>query len=231
MWVCIRKCQYAISRLGYKVPDLQRGYLIHLFVADCGTDMKFGYHWQVDTLKDIGCSFILFYKIVNNLTSDYTRYPIPHLQESNYDLRRRTTVWQTCARTHGFKSSFHPNCLSEWEKVDPEIRPPSSVNTFKRKLLSIICPPPMLVYRVHDPTGLSILTQLCVGLSKLNVHIFKHSFRDTLNPLCPTNDSVEDTERYFLLCRTYDADRLDLLNSVKAILLPHGLINLSMKSY
>ena len=42
-----------------------------------------------------------------------------------------------------------------------------------------------------------------------------------------TNDGVEDTEHYFVLCRTYDADRLDLLNSVNAILLPHGLINLS----
>ena len=51
------------------------------------------------------------------------------------------------------------------------------------------------------------------------------SFRDALNPLCPTNDGVEDMEHYFLLCRTYDANRLDLLNSVNAILLPHCLIN------
>ena len=48
-----------------------------------------------------------------------------------------------------------------------------------------------------------------------------------MNPLCPKNDGVEDTEHYFLLCHTYDADRLDLLNSVNAILLSHELINLS----
>ena len=69
--------------------------------------------------------------------------------------------------------------------------------------------------------------QLRVGLSKLNFHKFKHNFRDTLSPLCPTNDDVEDTEHYFLLCHTDAADRLDLLNSVNAILLPHGMINLS----
>ena len=34
--------------------------------------------------------------------------------------------------------------------------------------------------------------------------------------------------RYFLLCRTYDANRFDLLNSVNTILLPHSLINLSI---
>ena len=78
-----------------------------------------------------------------------------------------------------------------------------------------------------DPEGLSILTQLRVGLSKLNFHKFKHNFRDTLNPLCSTIDGVEDTEHYFLLCRTYDANRLDLLSSVNVISLPHGLINLS----
>ena len=48
-----------------------------------------------------------------------------------------------------------------------------------------------------------------------------------MNPLCTTNYGVEDTEHYFLLCHTYAANRLDLLNSVNAILLPHGLINLS----
>ena len=66
--------------------------------------------------------------------------------------------------------------------------------------------------------------QLRVGLSKLSFHKFQYNFTDTLNPLCPTNDGVEDSEHYFLLCRT---NRLDLLNSVNAILLPHGLKNRS----
>ena len=183
--------------------------------------------WESLNLRRWSRRLILFYKIVNNVTLDYTRYPIPHLKESNYDLRRRATIGQLRARTKGFQSSFYPNCISEWERLDPEIRLSSSVNIFKKRLLSIIRPPPKSVYRIHDPIGLSILTQLRVGLSKLNSHKFKHNFRDTLNPLCPTNDGVEDTEHYFLLCHTYDASRRDLLNSVKAILLSHGLISLS----
>ena len=43
----------------------------------------------------------------------------------------------------------------------------------------------------------------------------------------PNKCGVEDTKHCFLLCRTNDANRLDLLNSVNAISLPHGLINLS----
>ena len=155
------------------------------------------------------------------------RHPIPNLQESNYDLRRRTIIGQICVRTNSFKSSFYPNCLFEWEKLDPEIRQSTSVNVFKKTLFSIICPASKPVYNIHDPNGLSILTQLRVGLSKLNFHKFKHNFNDTLNPLCPINDGVEDTEHYFLLCHNYNVDRCDLLNSVNAILLPYGLINLS----
>ena len=99
---------------------------------------------------------------------------------------------------------------------------------FSRKnCFPIIRPPPKPVYNIHDPNGLSILTQLRVGLSKLHYHKFKHNFNDTLNPLFPINDGVEDTEHYFLLCHNYNVDRCDLLDSVNAILLPRGLINLS----
>ena len=96
--------------------------------------------------------------------------------------------------------------------------------------MSIIHPPPKLVYRIYDSKDLSNLVQLCAGLGKLNFYKFKQNFRDTLNPLCPTNDVVEDTEHYFLLCHTYDAKRDDLLNSVNAISLLHYLKKFQMKS-
>ena len=167
----------------------------------------------------------LFYKIVKNCTPDYTRCPIPTLHTSHYNLRRHISIGQICARTRSFKSSFYPNCLLERERLDPEIRQSSSVNIFKQKLLSIIRPPPKPVYNIYDPKGLSILTQLRVGLSKLNFHKFRHNFEDTLNPLCPSNDGVEDTEHYMLFCHTYDVQRCCLLGRVNAILLSHGLAN------
>ena len=50
----------------------------------------------------------------------------------------------------------------------------------------------------------SYLSQVRVGLSKLNFHKFKHNFRDAINPLCPTNDGIEDTEHFLLLCPAFD---------------------------
>ena len=161
------------------------------------------------------------------ITPDYTRYPIPQLPQVTYYFRKADIIGQIKARTTRFKTSFYPDCLSEWNTLDPDIRLSSSLSIFKTKLSKLIRPTPKLVYGIHDPKGLAILTQLRVGLSKLNFHKFRHNFRDTVNPLCPANDGVEDTEHYLLLCHSYNGPRYDLLNSVNAILLPRGFSSLS----
>ena len=74
-----------------------------------------------------------------------------------------------------------------------------------------------------------ILLNFRVGLSKLNLHKFQHNFRDTLDPMCPLNDGIEDTEHFLLLCPSFDLQRQDLLAGVLAILRPFGQDNLSNK--
>ena len=86
---------------------------------------------------------------------------------------------------------------------------------------------PKSVFRIRDPAGLSYLTQLRVGLSKLNFHKFKHNFRDTINPICPSNDGIEDTEHFLLLCPSFQESRRDLLADVSFLLQPLGFANLS----
>ena len=93
--------------------------------------------------------------------------------------------------------------------------------------MKLIRPIPKLVYGIHDPKGLANLTQLRVGLSKLNFHNFRHNFRDTVSALSPANDGVEDVENFLLLCHSYDEFRSDLLDSVNVILLPRGFSSLS----
>ena len=167
----------------------------------------------------------LFYKIMNNLTPLYTKEPIPQPHQSNYCLRNQGVVGRMRARTEQFQSGFYPNCISEWNKLDPEIRLAPSVAVFKKKLLSMIRPPAKSVFGVHDPIGLSYLTQIRVGLSKLKLHKFRHNFRDTIDPMCPTNDGIEDTEHFLLLCPSFDIERRDLLAGVSELLRPYVRIN------
>ena len=127
----------------------------------------------------------LFFKIINNQTPVYTKDPIPTLQQSNYSLCNRDIIGRLKARRGKFNSSFYPHCLSEWNELDSEVRLVPSSAVFKKKLLSRIRPPARSIFGIHDPTGLSYLTQIRVGLSKLKFHKFKHNFRDTVNPNVP----------------------------------------------
>ena len=95
-----------------------------------------------------------------------------------------------------FDANFHPNCPSEWNELDSEIRQLPTLGMFKKRLFTLIRPLPKPVYSIHDPKGLANLTQLRVGLSRLNLHNVKHNFKDTVNPMCSINDGIEDTERF-----------------------------------
>ena len=176
--------------------------------------------WESLSARRWSRRLTLFYKIMNNLIPLYTKEPIPPLQQPNYSLRNQDAVGQIRARTEKFLSSFYPNCISEWNKLDPEIRLALSVAVLKTKLLSRIRPSAKSVFGIHDPIGLSYLLQLRVGLSKLNFHKFKDNFRDTVNPMCPTNDGIEDTEHFSLLCPSFDIQRQDLLAGVSELLRP-----------
>ena len=104
---------------------------------------------------------------------------------------------------------------------EPELRHAPSVAVFKKKLLdNNRSPPAKSVFGIYDPKGLSYLIQLRVGLSKLNFHKFRHNFGDTVNPMCPTSDGIEDTDHFLLLCPSFDVQRQDLLAGIAELLQP-----------
>ena len=62
--------------------------------------------WESLSLRRWGKTLILFYKFVYNITPDYTRCPIPKLQQAEYSLRRSDIIGQINTRTMSFKNSF-----------------------------------------------------------------------------------------------------------------------------
>ena len=60
--------------------------------------------WESLNLRRWSRRITLFYKILNNLTPDYIKNPVPHPHESNFDLRRSATVGQILVRTQAFKN-------------------------------------------------------------------------------------------------------------------------------
>ena len=133
--------------------------------------------WESLSARRWSRRLVLFYRFINKLTPDYTREPIPPLHPNSYCFRNPSVVGQIMARTEKFKSSFYPDYLCEWNKLDPEIRQAPSVSVFKKKLISQIRSPANSVYGIHNQKGVAHLTQLRVGLSKLNFHKFENNFK------------------------------------------------------
>ena len=73
------------------------------------------------------------------------------------------------------------------------------------------------VFNYHNPKGIKLLTRLRVGLNHLCEHKFKHSFQDTLNPICNCGEDIETTSHYLLHCPDYLHERKTLLNTVSCI--------------
>ena len=161
---------------------------------------------------------ILFFRFINNLAPEYTRHPIPQTRLPTYALRNHFVVGRINARTERFQSSFYPNCLQKWNSLAAEIRESPTVSLFKNIISSLIRPAQKPLYGIYDPKGVAILTQLRVGLSKLNSHKFNHNFRDTVNPMCLVNDGIESTEHFILNCHAHDDQRCDLLGAINEIL-------------
>ena len=159
----------------------------------------------------------LFYKIVNGLTPGYLREILPDVREQRYGLRHSNSIALPRQRTEAFKNSFIPHCISLWNNLDEETRGSASLSIFKTRLISFVRPAKKRIFGIHNPAGLHLLTQLRVGLSNLREHRFRHNFRDTTDPMCLSNDGVEDTAHFLLLCHEYTTHRTVFLDRVNRI--------------
>ena len=92
-------------------------------------------------------------------------------------------------------------------------------------MLKFIRPSPNSIFNCHHPKGVKLLTRLRLGLSHLRDHKFKHSFQDSLNPICNRGTDVETTTHYLLPYRLFSDERLILINNIRNI--DNNILNLN----
>ena len=73
------------------------------------------------------------------------------------------------------------------------------------------------VFKCRNPDGIKFITRLRLGLSHLREHKFKHSFQDSLNPLCKCGIEVESTSHFLPHCLVYSNDRYSSVTVWKSI--------------
>ena len=111
-------------------------------------------------------------------------------------------------------NSFFPSAVIEQNKLDLNIRNCESLNIFKKTLLNFIRPSGSTVFSCHNPKGVKLLTRLRLGLSHLSEHKFKHSFQDSLNPICSCGNDIETSAHFLLHCPNFSNERSTFLNII-----------------
>ena len=95
--------------------------------------------------------------------------------------------------------------MSEWNKLDLNIRNSASLKAFKKKLLNFILPCSNSIFDIHNLLGIKLLTRLRLGLSPLHEDKFRHCFQDTLNPLCECAKDIESTVHFFSTAQIFSS--------------------------
>ena len=86
-----------------------------------------------------------------------------------------------------------------------------------KNILKFIRPSANNLFKCQNPKGIKFITRLRLGLSHLCECKFKHSFQDSLNPLCSCGLGIESTAYFLLHCSMYITERPTLLSSIKNI--------------
>ena len=112
-----------------------------------------------------------------------------------------------------FKSSFFPSTITEWNKLDINHRNSRNLFIFKKNILQFIRPSSNSEYNSYNPKSIKLMNRFCLGLSHLLEHKFKHSFEDSINPLCSCGYKVESTINFFLHCPLFANERATLFST------------------
>ena len=139
----------------------------------------------------------LFYKIVNECTPEYLRAPINLARVKPCSSRNSNVLEPINSRTNRFANSFYPFCVRDWNNLESSLRVSPSISQFKTAIIRIIRPPKRSIYHLSDIPGCKLLTRLCLKLSELREHRFRHNF-NCINPMCLCGNWGEDNEHFLL---------------------------------
>ena len=158
----------------------------------------------------------LFYKVFKKEHPKYLFNPIP-VRSTPYATRTVGNIPLIKTKHNFFKNSFFPSAIIEWNNLDTNLKNSKSISVFKEKILNFIRPSPNSFFGCHNPKGIKLITRLRLGLRHLREHKFKHSFQDTINPLCNCGQDIESSINFFLHCLFFINERRTLLSTRRSL--------------
>ena len=144
-----------------------------------------------------------FFKVLKNKSPGYLFRIIP--RSSSYITRNSDKIPLFKIKHNIYKYLFFPSTTIKWNNLDQDLRNRNSESytLFRSTILKFIMPSPNSFYGCQNMLGIKLVTRLHQGLSHLREHKFRHSFPDTLNPLCNCGMDVESSTHCLLQCPSY----------------------------
>ena len=130
-----------------------------------------------------------------------------------HNTRLRHNIPPIKVRHHYSENSFFLSSLLEWNKPEFNISNSTSLNTFKKKLLSFIWPYANNIFNTYNLLGIKLWTRLHLGLSQF----YEHKFRHILKLLCECGKDTESTMHFFLYCTNSLIPRQTIFQKIKNI--------------
>ena len=100
---------------------------------------------------------ILFYKMLRYNYPVYLYEHIPRQRVPIYGCRSPHVFHEIKCRTSKYMNSFFPHCVKSWNTIDDRIRNSDTLNIFKHRLYSLVCPIKKATYSIHNP-----VTNTCI---------------------------------------------------------------------
>ena len=109
-----------------------------------------------------------------------------------------------------FKDSFFEKTVKQWENLPKDIKQTWDINEFKALLAKSLKPTKIKIFNYGPKFHNSIHTQLRIGRSQLNEHLYKIGISKTEGCLC--GHPKESTQHLLLECFMYDIERKELFS-------------------
>ena len=140
------------------------------------------------------------------------------LHRPNSRLANRQQLINIAGQTNKYKKSFFPSTIVDWNNIDFDIKTSKTKNIFKKRLLNKIRPKKASFFNLKNTDDIRNLTMIRLNLSPLRAHKHNYNFSDTPHPFCSVCGSIEDTNHYLLLCKSFRLMRSTLMQKVSDIL-------------
>ena len=141
-----------------------------------------------------------FYKIINQ-SPVYLNHLIPNPLPSYSTRNSKNSLSLKLIKV--LKTLFSIHHHHRIEQIRFEYSFFSFLQIFQKIILEFIGPLPNRICNVPNSLGLTYLTRLSVGLSRLCEHKFRHNFRDSPKPICNWGSAFESTKHYLLYCSNF----------------------------